>query len=121
MSFILGTHRRTDIRAVDLHDRTDFFEAAPEVTFLPRVTVPLRAGDCTFHHAYLAHTANPNDTDEFRYAFVTIYVDADLTYDGRPHPCTDDLGLKVGSPLPDEEFPRLPRQARLGPKNPLSP
>jgi len=61
MSFIPGTHRRTDIRAVDLHDRTDFFEAAPEVTFLPRVTVPVRAGDCTFHHAYLAHTANPYD------------------------------------------------------------
>jgi ectoine hydroxylase-related dioxygenase (phytanoyl-CoA dioxygenase family) len=86
MTFIPGTHRRTDIRAVDLHDRTDFFEAAPEVTFLPRVTVPLRAGDCTFHHAYLAHTANPNDTNEFRCACVTIYVDAELTYDGRPHP-----------------------------------
>jgi phytanoyl-CoA hydroxylase len=83
--------------------------------------VPVRAGDSTFHHAYLAHTANPNDTNEFRYAFVTIYVDAELTYDGRSHPCTDDLGLKVGSPLPDEEFPRLPRHARLGPKNPLSP
>jgi phytanoyl-CoA hydroxylase len=109
MSFIPGTHRRTDIRAVDLHSRTDFFAAAPEVTFLPRVTVPLRAGDCTFHHAYLAHTANPNDTDEFRYAFVSIYVDAELTYNGRPHPCTDDLGLEVGSRLPEEEFPRLPR------------
>ena len=86
MSFIPGTHRRTDIRAVDLHNRTDFFEAAPDVTFLPRITVPLRAGDCTFHHAYVAHTANPNDTDESRYAFVNIYVDADVTYDGRPHP-----------------------------------
>jgi phytanoyl-CoA hydroxylase len=120
MSFIPGTHRRTDIRAVDLHDRTDFFDAAPDVTFLPRVTVPLRAGDCTFHHAYLAHTANPNDTNEFRYAFVTIYVDAELTYDGRPRPCRDHLDITVGSPLPDEEFRRLPRQVTLGPKNPLN-
>lgn len=109
MSFIPGTHHRSDIRAVDLHDRTDFFEAAPDLTYLPRVTVPLRAGDCTFHNAYLAHTANSNDTDEFRYAFVNIYVDAELTYNGRPHPCTDGLGIPVGSPLPDQEFPRLPR------------
>jgi phytanoyl-CoA hydroxylase len=109
MTFIPGTHRRTDIRAADLHSRTDFFDAAPDVTFLPRVTVPLRAGDCTFHHAYLAHTANPNDTDDFRYAFVSIYVDTEVTYNGRPHPCTDDLGLEVGSTLPEEEFPRLPR------------
>ena len=101
----------TEIRAVDLHDRTDFFDAAPDVTYLPRVTVPLRAGDCTFHNAYLAHTANPNDTDEFRYAFVNIYVDAELNYDGRPHPCTDGLGLEIGSPLPAEHFPRLPQQA----------
>ena len=120
MSFIPGTHRRTDIRAVDLHNRTDFSEAAPDVTFLPRVTVPLRAGDCTFHHAYVAHTANPNDTDEFRFAFVNIYVDAELTYDGRPHPCTDYLGLKVGSPLPDEEFPRLPGRPISDP-DPLNP
>ncbi len=109
MTFIPGTHRWTDIRAVDLHDRTDFSDAAPDVTYLPRVTVPLRAGDCTFHNAYLAHTANPNDTDDFRYAFVNIYVDAKLTYDGRPHPCTDGLGLEIGSPLPAEHFPRLPQ------------
>ena len=109
MSFIPGTHQRTDVRAVDLHDSKDFFEAAPEVTYLPRVTVPLRAGDCTFHNGYLAHTANRNDTDDFRYAFVNIYVDADLTYDGRGHPCTDGLGIAVGAHLPDEEFPLLPR------------
>lgn len=109
MSFIPGSHERTDIRAADLHDRTDFFDAAPDLTYRPRVTVPLRAGDCTFHNAYLAHTANRNDTDDFRYAFVNIYVDADLTYDGRPHPCTDEFGLSVGEPLPDQHFPRLPR------------
>ena len=98
---------------MDLRDRSDFFSAAPDLTYERRVTVPLRAGDCTFHHGSVAHTANPNDTDEFRYAFVTIYVDAELTYNGRPHPCTDDLGLQVGSQLPDEQFPRLPMPANL--------
>jgi hypothetical protein len=112
MSFIPGSHDHRDVRAVDLHDRTDFFSAAPDLTYQPRVTVPLRAGDCTFHNGHLAHTANPNDTDEFRYAFVTIYVDAQTRYDGRPHPCTDGLGIPVGAMLPDEEFPLLPRPAR---------
>jgi len=107
MTFIPGSHRRDDLRAVDLTDAHDLFDAAPDLAYEPRVTVPLRAGDCTFHHGYLAHTANANDTDEFRYAMVTIYVDAETRYDGRPHVCTDGLGLTVGQTLPDEEFPRL--------------
>jgi phytanoyl-CoA hydroxylase len=108
MTFIPGSHRRQDLRAIDLTDAHDLFAAAPDLAYEPRVTVPLRAGDCTFHNGYLAHTANANDTDEFRYAMVTIYVDAETRYNGAPHVCTDDLGLVVGQPLPDDEFPRLP-------------
>jgi len=71
-----------------------------------------RAGDCPFYHAYLAHTANRNDTNEFRYVCVTIYVDAELT---GPPPCTDDLGLTVGSPLPDQESLGCPGSRRQEP------
>jgi len=107
MTFIPGSHKRQDLRAIDLTDAHDLFEAAPDLAYEPRVTVPLRAGDCTFHNGYLAHTANANDTDEFRYAMVNIYVDAETRYNGAPHPCTDPLGLTVGEVLPDEEFPRF--------------
>jgi len=109
MSFIPGQQDRHDIRPVDLTDRTDLFEAAPDLVYHPRVTLPLRAGDVTFHHSYTPHTANANDTDEVRLAQVVIYADRDLTYDGSPHVCTDPLGLVVGQPLPDEDFPLLPR------------
>jgi ectoine hydroxylase-related dioxygenase (phytanoyl-CoA dioxygenase family) len=109
MTFMPGQQDRHDIRPVDLTDRTDLFEAAPDLVYAPRVTIPLRAGDVTFHHAYTPHTANPNDTDEVRLAQVVIYVDRDLTYTGQPHVCTDGLGLTVGRPLPDQEFPPLPR------------
>lgn len=109
MTFIPGSHRRTDLRAIDLTDSSDLFSAAPDLAYEQRVTVPLRAGDCTFHNGYLAHTANSNDTDEFRYALVNIYVDADVTFDGRGHVCTDGLGLSAGDPLPEDTFPRLPR------------
>ena len=109
MTFIPGSHNRTDLRAIDLTDSADLFSAAPDLAYEQRVTVPLRAGDCTFHNGYLAHTANSNDTDEFRYALVNIYVDADVTFDGRGHVCTDGLGLSAGDPLPEENFPTLPK------------
>jgi hypothetical protein len=107
MTFIPGSHTRQDLRAIDLTDARDLFAAAPDLAYEPRVTVPLRAGDCTFHNGYLAHTANANDTDEFRYAMVNIYVDAETRYSGATHPCTDGLGLTVGEVLPDDEFPRF--------------
>lgn len=109
MTFMPGQQDRRDIRAVDLTDRTDLFEAAEDLTYRPRVTVPLRAGDLTFHNGYTPHTANPNDTDEVRLAHVIVYVDRDLTYNGKPHVVTDPLGLTIGQHLPDEEFPPLPR------------
>jgi phytanoyl-CoA hydroxylase len=108
MTFIPGSHRRQDLRAIDLTDASDLFAAAPDLAYERRITVPLRAGDCTFHNGYLAHTANSNDTDEFRYAMVNIYVDAETRYSGARHVCTDGLGLTVGEVLPDAEFPRVP-------------
>lgn len=107
MTFIPGSHRRDDLRAIDLSDAHDLFDAAPDLAYERRVTVPLRAGDCTFHNGYLAHTAGANDTDEFRFAHVNIYVDAETRYSGARHVCTDDLGLTVGEVLPDAEFPRF--------------
>lgn len=105
MTFIPGSHQLTGLRAIDLTDSHDLFDAAPELAWRPRVTVPLKAGDCTFHHARLAHTANANDTDEFRWAMVNIYIDRDTAFTGQSHVCTDDLTLAVDSPLPDEHFP----------------
>jgi len=105
MTFIPGQHERQDIRPIDLSDAHDLFEAAPDLTWHRRVTVPLRAGDVTFHNGYTPHTANSNNTDEFRYAHINIYVDRELTYDGKPHVCTDPLNLTVGQRLPDAQFP----------------
>lgn len=113
MTFIPGSHDLRGLRPQDLTDSGDLFRLAPELAWRERVTVPLRAGDCTFHNAYLAHTATPNLTDDPRIAHVVIYVDADLTYLGAPrHVVTDPLDLTVGQRLPDGDFPpvgsRLP-------------
>jgi phytanoyl-CoA hydroxylase len=105
MTFIPGQQERVDIRPVDLTSDTDMFAAAPDLTWRPRVTIPLRAGDVTFHNGYTPHTANANDTDEFRWAQVNIYIDRETTYSGTEHIVTDELGLSIGDPLPDAKFP----------------
>ena len=107
MTFIPGSHRRNDLRAIDLTDAHDMFAAAPDLAYEKRVTVPLRAGDCTFHNGYLAHTANPNDTDEFRYAMVNIYIDAETRYSGAGTSAPTTSVSLVGDVLPDDEFPRF--------------
>lgn len=108
MTFLPGQQDRRDIRPIDITDARDLFEAAPDLAYLPRVTVPLRAGDVTFHNGYTPHTANSNDTDDFRFAHVNIYVDREVSFDGRGHVCTDPLHLQTGDPLPDKDFPPVP-------------
>ena len=107
MTFIPGSHDHRDLRRQDLADRDDMFRAAPDLRWEERLTIPLRAGDCTFHNAYLAHSATPNLTDDPRIAHVAIYVDAEATYSGAGHVVTDGLGLTVGEPLDHELFPRV--------------
>jgi ectoine hydroxylase-related dioxygenase (phytanoyl-CoA dioxygenase family) len=107
MTFIPGSQRHQDLRSQDLADRDDMFRAAPDLRWEERLTIPLRAGDCTFHNAYLAHSATPNLTDDPRIAHVAIYIDAATTYTGVGHVVTDGLGLTVGEPFDDEHFPRV--------------
>ncbi len=108
MTFIPGSQHLADLRAQDLTDHDDLMNLAPHLLYQPRVTVPLRAGDCTFHNSRLAHTATPNHTDDPRIAHVVIYADADTRLAPEPtHPVTEPLDLTPGDRLPDEHFPRF--------------
>ena len=106
MTFLPGTQHRTGLRPQDLHHEDDLFAVDPALRWLPRVTVPLRAGDCTFHSGYTGHMALPNRTGLARIAHVVIYMDEATTYDGSAHVVTDPLGLTPGDPLDGETFPR---------------
>ena len=78
------------------------------MAWLPRVTLPLRAGDCTFHHGWCAHRASANETDEPRVAHAVIFMDATVTYCTevcKKHIITDPLHLREGQPLTNEIFP----------------
>ena len=105
MTFIPGSHKHQDLRPQDLTDSRDLFNISPELTWEPRVTIPLRAGDCTFHHSYLAHMANSNISDVPRVAHIIIYMDADTTFNGSRHVVTDPLQLKPGDSLDADLFP----------------
>ena len=107
MTFLPGSHRCEEFASVDLEDATALFVAMPQLTWEPRVTVPLRAGDLTFHHGACAHAATPNLTDEPRVAHAIIYMDDGTRYSGAPHPVTDPLGLTEGELLTGDLFPRV--------------
>jgi len=106
MTFLPGTQDRTGLRPQDLHHEDDLFEVDPSLRWVPRITVPLRAGDCTFHSGYTGHMALPNRTDVARLAHVVIYMDEATTYSGAPHVVTDPLGLVPGDRLDGDAFPR---------------
>jgi phytanoyl-CoA hydroxylase len=112
MTFIPGSQKRTDLPPQNLGDAKSLMELAPDFVWSQRITVPLRAGDCTFHHGRCAHMATPNFTDDPRVAHVVIFTDASTTYTGKRHVVTDPLGLEVGSPLEGEFFPRVADYAR---------
>ncbi len=113
MSFIPGAQHRDDIPEQSLSDDRSLFALAPELEYEPKVTLPLRAGDCTFHHGRCPHMANANHTDEYRVAHVAIYIDATTTYcpgaEGfsRTHPVTEPLGLQSGDLLAGDLFPQI--------------
>ena len=107
MTFIPGSFKLTGLRPQDLLNETDLFDLCPDLIWEPRVTIPLRAGDCTFHHSLCAHMATPNLTDEARMAHVVIYMDATTTYVKQRHVVTDPLELQGGEPLEGELFPAV--------------
>jgi phytanoyl-CoA hydroxylase len=109
MTFIPGSHRRTDLPAQRLNDSRSLFSLCPELQWQTRVTVPLKAGDCTFHHGRCAHMATANMTDDPRVAFAIIYMDAGTRFSGQRHVVTNPLNLTENAPLDGELFPRLPQ------------
>jgi ectoine hydroxylase-related dioxygenase (phytanoyl-CoA dioxygenase family) len=107
MTFLPGSHTRSDLQAQNLGDRRSLFGIAPDLEWSERVTVPLQAGDCTFHHGRCAHMATPNETDEDRVAHVVIFFEANATYNGASHIVTNPLKMEVGAPFEHELFPRV--------------
>lgn len=113
MTFLPRSHKRTDLPAQMLDNSRSLFSICPELEWEERVTVPLRAGDCTFHHGRCAHMATPNFTEDARVAHVVIFIDDTTTFEEQPHPVTHPLGLETGQLLEGEMFPTVSEFAKV--------
>jgi phytanoyl-CoA hydroxylase len=117
MIFIPGSHLKIDLATGNAWTP---METWPWLQWEPRVTVPLRAGDCTFHHARVVHAAENNRTGEERISLATVYMDAEsrhapVSWDseegedwGVAYQDSQPSGLasfEPGQPLRGERFP----------------
>ncbi|MEZ5274771.1 MAG: phytanoyl-CoA dioxygenase family protein [Opitutaceae bacterium] len=107
MTFIPRAQSRTDLPAQNLGDSRSLFTICPDLEWEPRVILPLKAGDCTFHHGRCPHMATPNFTDDPRVAHVVIFIDRTTTYRKQGHVVTDPLGLEDGALLEGDLFPEV--------------
>ncbi|MFL4953364.1 phytanoyl-CoA dioxygenase family protein [Streptomyces sp. MMS24-I31] len=108
LTFVPGSHLRGPAeRQEHMRDFGEFVNIAdvwPEYPWRPRVTVPLRAGDVTFHHSRTVHMAGPNDSDEVRVGYGVVYADPEVSY--RPGVQDQHMAdLEPGQPLPADLFP----------------
>ncbi|OJH39950.1 hypothetical protein BON30_12770 [Cystobacter ferrugineus] len=109
MSFWPGSHR------VKGADEEQDLASHPELMFLPRVTLPLRAGDCTFHHARTVHSAYANETHTTRISLATVYMEAGARFEPRTfygNGLNDDLSrhlatMQAGQELSGDRFPKI--------------
>lgn len=108
LTFVPGSHLRPD--APPGGDPWDVLATWPEAAWEPRVTVPLRAGDCTFHHRRTIHLAGANETDLPRISSVTRYIDAEARYQPRTSQEGDVAlpGLEPGDPFGGDRHPLVP-------------
>ena len=105
MSFLPGSHQLADLPNIGTADQGRWKREMPALEWWPRMTVPLQAGDCTFHHGMIMHAAGPNTTEDWRVAHVIIFADRAAAYSGQDHLVTDPLSLRAGDAFPDELFP----------------
>ncbi|WP_179107258.1 phytanoyl-CoA dioxygenase family protein [Sediminibacillus massiliensis] len=111
MQFMPKTHQLNKLKAVSLVGGHDIFEEAENngarFDKSQAVTVPMKAGSCTFHDGLTFHAAFANQTDKPRRVLAIIYMPDGTTFNGKPHITVDDLSLQQGKPLAGGRFPKL--------------
>ncbi len=104
MHFMPGAQREGEHAAVDfLNDRKEWGPRTQDI-----VAVPLRAGDCVFHHCLSWHTTPRNSTNLDRRAYITILMDAACRWDpdhSRWHPMNKRVTVVPGDVFNDDAFP----------------
>lgn len=106
MRFLNGSHHEgplgRDLGETSLVDKYPHvlqdYEQSPPLT--------LRAGDATAHDGYVCHAAQPNSTDDPRWAYAISLMDAQTRYTGYPPSwVADGKGIDPGQRFEHADFP----------------
>lgn len=84
---IPGTHRQGVLDHSEVWmvgDRADRKIPDAAIDRSQEVPVPLKAGDCSFHHSLLLHRSGPNNTSRFRRGQASHYMSARSRWTGKP-------------------------------------
>lgn len=106
MRFMPGAHREPMSASIDfLNAAKDWGPRADDA-----ISAPVRAGSAVFHHCLSWHSSPPNQTANWRRAFITIYIDATCTFDPSRagwHPMASRVSVPAGAVFNDDVFPIL--------------
>ncbi len=81
MHYIPGSHRLGMVDHAKIENTPHLIP--PEFRKDRAVAVPIKAGGCVFHHSLTLHMSPPNQTANWRRAFVCHYVRTDATMPAR--------------------------------------
>ncbi|WNR45327.1 phytanoyl-CoA dioxygenase family protein [Paenibacillus roseipurpureus] len=112
MAFVPKSHKVGKLTSIDLANPQNIFDYVEggQLNDQKPVVVPLKAGSCTFHNGLTFHYAHANVTDRPRRALAIIYMPDGITYSGKAHVITDELGLEKDQALKGPLFPLLAKR-----------
>lgn len=107
MRFVPGSHEWGVQEYVDIFEQPHVPEAVKEEN---RISLPLNAGDVTYHSGLTFHEAFPNKTNAMREAMTIIYFEDGAKYNSEDERSKDHdscKGLKHGDLIDTKFTPRL--------------
>lgn len=107
MWFIPGTHKLADFRNSGIGaNMADLFKIYPDMAKIDPVSVPMKAGDCSFHNGLVAHGAGANMTRGRRIAMTCGYMPIGSPFNGQRNILPEDYfnSLKVGDIMVNDDW-----------------
>ena len=103
--FIPGSFQQTTFENPGIGKNMDaVFDFYPQFIKSSSVSVPMKAGSCSFHNGLTIHGAGANMTNGFRRAMTCAYMPDGATFNGIKNILSDEqvARLKVGDLLNDD-------------------
>jgi phytanoyl-CoA hydroxylase len=100
--FIPGSHKLTTHKPGTVgQNMNTLFLQFPELSSMPSLAAPMKAGSCSFHNGLTAHAAHANNTNGLRRAMTCAYMPQGSVFNGTKNVLTETYfkQLKIGDEL----------------------